>query len=88
VQIKLTLREEKTVFKPDTPTNHKLPLLEEALAIEVARYHAHGFSEAEWRAFSQRLAKLPPSANVANTGAANRLEQAVLNLKTAHLWPW
>jgi hypothetical protein len=88
VQVKLIPREEKTVLKPDTPTNHKLPLLEEALAIEIARYYSHGLSEEEWRSFSQRLAKLPPSANVANTGAGNRLEQAVLNLKTAHLWPW
>ena len=76
------------MLKSDTSATPKLPLLEEALAIEIARYHSHGLSEAEWRARSQRLAKLSPSANVASTGAANRLEQAVLNLKAANLWPW
>lgn len=65
-----------------------LPLLEESLALEIDMYVTNGLNEAEWRSACHRLAGMSTAANLPGADAANRLEQAVSNLKQAHLWPW
>jgi hypothetical protein len=70
-----------------TPDPH-LPLLEEALALEVKKYQSSGLSETEWLEAYRRLAVMPPATGQIGAKAENRLDQVILNLKTAGLWPW
>ncbi len=72
----------------DRVKTYNLPLLEEALSIEIGHYVASGATEADWRKICHRLTSMPASKSLPNAHAPNRLEQAVINLKAVELWPW
>ena len=69
-------------------TTTQLPLLEESLAMDAAHHSRNGLSEKEWLSSLSHIAAIRTYESVPNHHVSNRLEQAVINLKVAGLWPW